>query len=154
MQLVRQGLNIGRYLGGLLLYFGDVSRELGRIGRALLELCQFNGQQRETLTDIVVKFSGDPATFLLLRLNQLAAHARESRVRQFARRYVEKRNDGTNNLLPFPLRIAPVFCRETRSIGPPQHLVVYVCALPVADRPKYRALLDWEWCPVRARLMN
>src|SRR5271170_1653631 len=126
MQLVRQGLNIGRYLGGLLLYFGDVSRELGRIGRALLELCQFNGQQRETLTDIVVKFSSDPAAFLLLCLNQFSAHARQSRIRQFAHRYVEKRNDRTDNLLPFPLRIAPVFSRETRSTRPPQHLVVYV----------------------------
>ena len=30
----------------------------------------------ETLTDIVVKFSGDPAAFLLLCLNQLAAYTR------------------------------------------------------------------------------
>ena len=102
----------------------------------------------QTLTDIVVKFSGDPATFLLLRFYQLAAHAGESSIRQFAGGDVDKRDNGTHNFLPSPLRMTPVFSGETGSIGPPKHLVVNVYALPGARCPKYLTVLGWEWCAI------
>ena len=113
----------------------------------MLELCQFDGQQCETLTDIVVKFSGDPATFLLLCLNQLATYAGERGIRQFAGRDVEKRDDGTHDLLPSPLRIGTNIQRETGSIRPPQYLVVHVYTLPGTRCPRILTFLDWECVP-------
>ncbi len=86
---------------------------------ALLELRQPDGQQCKTLTYVVVKLSGDPPTFLLLRLDQLAAHTRERSVRQFAPSDVDEGHHTANNLLPSTLGIAPVFGRETRSIRTP-----------------------------------
>lgn len=112
-------MNIGGYLRSMLLKFANTSGELGRIKKVFLELCQFDGQQCEPLTDVVVKFSCDSAALLLLCLNQLAADTGQSCIRQLARSDVEKRDDCAHNLLPFPLGIAPVFSRETGAIRPP-----------------------------------
>src|SRR3984957_16138739 len=121
---------------------------------ALPELREFDGQKCETLPDVVVKFPGDPATFLLLCLNQLATYAGERRIRQFARRDIEKRNDSTHNLLPFPLGIAPVFSRETGAIRSPQYLVVHVVSFPGARCPQNSALFRGERCPISTSLMD
>src|ERR1700689_1835643 len=60
VQLVRQGLDIGCDLGGLLLQFSDTVPDFKQVERALLELCQVDSQQCNTLTDVVMKLSGDP----------------------------------------------------------------------------------------------
>jgi hypothetical protein len=52
----------------------------------------------KTLTDVIMKLSGDPATFLFLCLNQPAAHALKRRFRQFALRDVDESDHGPNNL--------------------------------------------------------
>jgi hypothetical protein len=43
-----------------------------------MELCQVESQQRETLTKVIVKFSGDPGALLLLRLNHTTCPRRSS----------------------------------------------------------------------------
>src|SRR5215472_18990309 len=48
------------------------------------ELFKFNGQQRESLADIVVKLSGDPGAFLFLSFDQLSGHSRHRLVRELA----------------------------------------------------------------------
>ena len=66
---MRQGLDIGRYLRGLLLEFAHAAENFRQSDRVLPELLYFDGQQSETLTDVVVKLSADPGTFLFLCLN-------------------------------------------------------------------------------------
>src|SRR3984957_4337387 len=121
---------------------------------ALPELREFDGQKCETLTDVVGKVPGDPAAFLLLCLNQLATYAGERRIRQFARRDIEKRNDSTHNLPPFPLGIAPVFSRETGAIRSPQSLVVDVVSFPSARCPQDSTVFRGERCPISTSLMD
>jgi hypothetical protein len=124
------------------------------MGKALLELCQLNRQQRETLADVIMELSGDSAAFLLLRLDQLAAQARESRFRQLALRNVYECDHRTYNLLPSPLRMAPVFSRETRPIRPPKQLVVCMDSFSCARRLENSRLLDRQQFPVSRSLMN
>src|SRR6266481_964901 len=62
-------------------------------------LFQLDRQQCDTLADVVVKLSGDPGSFLLLCLNQPAAHAGEGRFRQLALGDV---HHGTHELLHIP----------------------------------------------------
>ena len=88
------------------------------------------GQKRESLDDVVVKLSANPGTFLLLCLNQLAAHVCERGFGQFALGDVDKRDHCSDNLLPSPLRIRPIFNRETCSVCPPKHLVLRVDSFP------------------------
>ena len=143
MQLVRQGLNIGGYLQGLLLKVTHTGADFSRqIGRVVLELFYLDCQQGETLTDVVVKISANPGTFLLLCLNQLTAHVCERRLRQFTLGDVDKRDHGPDKLSPSPLGIRPVFSGETCSIGPPQHLVLRVDSFASSCYPVNSALLD------------
>ena len=76
MQLVRQRLNIGRDLHGLRLQLNRLP-SVTQTGRGDREFRQVDRQQGETLTDIVMKFSGNSGAFLLLRVNQLVAQARK-----------------------------------------------------------------------------
>src|ERR1700726_5329555 len=91
----------------------------GQIERILWELPQFDCQQGETLTDVIVKLSGDSSAFLLLCLNQPATQVCEGHFRPFALRDVQKGDHCANNLLPLPLGIGPVFSRKTCSLGVP-----------------------------------
>src|SRR5580704_18878986 len=120
MQLVRQGLDISRYLRGLPPEFAHTVTNFNRqIGRVLLDLFQLDGQQCETLTDVVVQLSCDTGTFLLLCLNQPAAQACKGPLRQFSLGDVDKGDHSPNNLLPSALRIRPEFSGEARTIRPP-----------------------------------
>lgn len=76
-----------------------------------------------------MKLSGDPATFLLLCLNQPAAHARERHFRQLALRDVDESDRGPNNLF-LSAGKRPIFGGETYSIGPPYHFLVRVVSVP------------------------
>ena len=73
---MRERLNICRDLHGLLLQFGRLAF-VKQTGRAVREFCQLDRQQGETLTDIVMKLSGNPGSFLLLCVDQPAAQAGE-----------------------------------------------------------------------------
>src|SRR5215469_9731585 len=79
MQFARQGMQVGGYLNSPLsqsLYpFHDFIR---RIRSIFLELCEIDGQQSKSLTNVVMQFSRNPLAFLLLRLNQLSGHARHN----------------------------------------------------------------------------
>ena len=67
---MRQRLGIGSYLGGLFSQFFQAVPDFSRQTVAIhVELVQFDGQQCETLTNVIVKFPGNPGTFLFLRLN-------------------------------------------------------------------------------------
>ena len=46
---------------------------LGR-GKILAPLFQLDRQQRDSLIDVVMKFSGDPSALLFMGFNQLAPH--------------------------------------------------------------------------------
>jgi hypothetical protein len=96
-----------------------------------------------------MKLSGDPATFLLLCLNQPAAHAPERRFRQFALRDVDESNHGPNNLFSSQLRIGPIFGGETCSISPPKHLLFRVVSLPGLYYPVNSTFLHREQRSIR-----
>jgi hypothetical protein len=101
-----------------------------------------------------MKLSGDPASFLLLRLNQPAAHARERRFRQFALRDVDESDHGPNNLFSSQLRIGPIFGRETCSISPPLHLLFPVVSLPGSYYPVNSTFLHREQRSIRTSVMH
>src|SRR5580692_1385206 len=97
MQLVGQGLNAGGDGRGFCLQFADSTADFGwQIKGRLLELREFIGQHRETLPDVVVKLSGNPSPLLILRINQLAAHACEDFFRSFALGHVDADTDVTH----------------------------------------------------------
>ena len=98
VQLVRQRLNIGGYLRNLLLEFAHTAADFGQNERVFVELLQLDSQQGETLTDVVVKLSANPGTFLLLCLNQLAADVCKRGFSQFALGDVDKSDHCPDNL--------------------------------------------------------
>jgi hypothetical protein len=61
-----------------------------------LELLHLDGQQRETLTDVIVKLSANPGTFLFLCLNQLSGNFRERLVDLLAAGDVLGKNEKTS----------------------------------------------------------
>ena len=67
---MRQRLRIGSYLSGMFSQLfqavPDFSRQTGGVH---VELVQFNGQQRKALTNVIMKFPGNPGAFLFLRFN-------------------------------------------------------------------------------------
>src|SRR5438477_5638641 len=154
MQLVRQGLNIGSYLGNLFLEFTHTATDTGQDDRIVVKLLYLDGQERETLTDVVVKLPADPATFLLLCLNQLAAHTCKRSFGQFALGDVAKRYHSSNNLVPFPLGIRPIFNGEACSVRPPHQLVFGMNPFAGSGYPVNSALLYGEQGPVRASVMK
>jgi hypothetical protein len=94
--------------------------DFSQIRRVLVELFQLDGQQCETLTNVVVKLSGDPVTLLLLRLNQPAAHVCERRFRQFALRNIRYHAYNPQHFALF------VEVRATGSLHP-NHTTVGTC---------------------------
>src|SRR6266576_4934792 len=52
---------------------------------------QFDGQQRNPLTDVVMQLSRDPRTFLFVGVNQLATHVAQRFLRELAISYVHAR---------------------------------------------------------------
>src|SRR5215469_3829246 len=67
------GGDLDRPLSQFLYSFHDFMR---RIRSILLELCEIDCQQSESLANVVMKFSCNPLAFLLLCLNQLSGHTR------------------------------------------------------------------------------
>src|ERR1700677_1673113 len=61
-----------------------------------MELCQVDGKQCKTLTNVVVKLSGYPCAFLLLCLNHPAAHAGQRRFRQLTIGKIDTASNVTN----------------------------------------------------------
>ena len=81
---MRQGLDIGCYLGGFLLQFSNTVLDFKQFEGALLEFCQVESQQFNTLTNVVMKLSCDPGALLLLLPNQPAGPTQEGLLRQLA----------------------------------------------------------------------
>ena len=108
----------------------------------------------ETLTDVVVKLSANPATFLLLCLNQLAADVSERGVSQLALGDVYKSDHCPDNLLLSPLRIRLIFSLETCSVRPPQHVVLRVDSFTSTCYPVNSTLLCGARCPIRTSVMD
>src|SRR5262249_49507775 len=76
---MRQGLDIAPEFLNLLKAPLDAMLDLATgSGKSLFQILQISNHQCNSLIDVVVQFSGDPGAFLLMRLDQLAAHTRES----------------------------------------------------------------------------
>src|SRR6267378_1881062 len=154
MQLVRQGLNIGGYLRNLFMEFTHTAADTGQDERIVVKLLYLDSQKRETLTNVVVKFSANPATFLLLCLNQPAAHTCERSFGQFARGDVDKRDHSPNNLVPSLLGIRPIFNGKACSVRPPHQFVFGMNSFATLGCPVNSALLYGEQGPVRSSVMD
>ena len=88
---MRQRLNIGRY--PLACPNSPIRlRTSGKSGGSG-GVVQLDGQQCETLANVIVKLSGDPRSLLILRINQPAAHVCERRFHLFALRDVRYHAD-------------------------------------------------------------
>src|SRR6516162_2434936 len=77
MQLMRQGVNARRYICSQFFQFMGVAANFTWQVAALSKAVAFDCQYRKPLVDIIVKFSGDACSLLLLRLNQLSGHTGE-----------------------------------------------------------------------------
>src|SRR6516165_7335816 len=78
MQLMRQDMEIRRYIFSLLLQFvHSVPNFAGKIIMLSSKLVESDCQECESLVDVVVKLSGYTGAFLLLCFNQLFGHAGE-----------------------------------------------------------------------------
>src|ERR1700730_5698823 len=126
----------------------------GQLGKILWELPQFDCQQGETLTDVIVKLSGDSSAVLLLCLNQPATQVSEGHFRPLALGDVQKGDHCANNLLPLALGIGPVFSRKTSSFGVPQHFSVDVDALSGLQCPHNSTCFCRELRADSTRVMN
>ena len=112
VQLMGQGLGIGRDLAGQLLQFAYTAADFRQIGSVLMKLLQLDGQQCEPLANIVVKLSGDSVALLFLGFNQPAAHVCERRLRPFALRDI-RTMPTIRSILPCSLKCArPVFSTQ------------------------------------------
>src|SRR5580693_2189441 len=68
----------------MFLYFCKALRDGWRQRRRVsLQAFQIHQNQRDSLSDVVMKLSGDPRSFLFLSLDQFAAHVGERLFRQF-----------------------------------------------------------------------
>src|SRR6516164_6952145 len=94
MELVRQCLNIAsefpHALAGL---FEATPCSALRSRKALFHFLQIHCQQDDALTKVVVQFSGNPVTFLLVRFNQSAVHSGKSFFCKFAPSNVQSLGD-------------------------------------------------------------
>src|SRR5215469_15699555 len=89
MQLMRQDMEIRRYIFSLLLQFvHSVPNFAGQIIMLSSKLVESDCQECESLVDVVVKLSGYTGAFLLLCFNQLFGHAGECLFHLFAVRNV------------------------------------------------------------------
>ena len=72
---MRQSLQVGpRFLSRVLSEFVGARLFQATSERAVLGVLRVDCHHCESLVDVVVKLSGDPGAFLLLRFNQLSAH--------------------------------------------------------------------------------
>src|ERR1700761_4034205 len=101
-----------------------------------------------------MQFSRDSATLLILRLDQLAADVRQSRVRQFTRRDVDKRHHSPSQTLPSALGVAPILNRKAGAIRAPQYLVVRMDSFAGADCAQDPPFLPARRCSIRTAVMD
>src|SRR5215469_11504490 len=94
----------------------------------LLKLFYFDYQQRKTLAYVVVKLSCDPATFLLLRLNQSAAHDSQRRLGYFAVRDVGHHANHAQHPAVFIEEATRAFLQPNNQTVATQHAIANLCS--------------------------
>src|SRR5215471_19216281 len=94
MQLMRKSLHIVGDFSVSLSEFLHTALNLGRVFSKLLE---FQRQHRQSLVDVVVKFSPNSGALLLLCFDQLPAHTEKFLLHLFTVGYVLRENQNSSH---------------------------------------------------------